>query len=267
MSNRVKVGSDGFVELLDVMGNDAAICEAARVSYDQTKKTSDDRTLIRYLMRHNHTTPFEMAEVKFIVRVPMDVWRQWVRHRTASINEYSTRYREAIQSVAIPEENGWRKQSATNKQGSDGQLSSLHAKECSLHFVDANGACLRAYDRMLASGVAREQARSVLQLATYTEAYWKIDLHNLMHFLRLRMAPDAQQEIREYANAIHDIVLPLFPLTFEAFMDYRLESIQLTAVDIAAIKNGDWTGLQITNKRERDEFLAKVKTLNLGGKQ
>jgi thymidylate synthase (FAD) len=245
------------------MGNDAAICEAARVSYDQAKKVSDDRTLIRYLMRHNHTTPFEMAELKFIVRVPMDTWRQWVRHRMASINEYSTRYREAIQSVAIPEENGWRKQSTTNNQGSEGALSSLDARECSLHFADASGACLRAYDRMLARGVAREQARSVLPLCTYTEAFWKIDLHNLLHFLRLRMAPDAQQEIREYANAIHDLVSPLFPFTFEAFADYRLDAIQLTGVDLAAIRNNDWQGVQIPNKREREEYLAKLHRLGL----
>ncbi len=263
MSHRIKVGPDGFVELRDVMGNDAAICEAARVSYDQAKKVSDDRTLIRYLMRHNHTTPFEMAELKFIVRVPMDTWRQWVRHRMASINEYSTRYREAIQSVAIPEENGWRKQSTTNNQGSEGALSSLDARECSLHFADASGACLRAYDRMLARGVAREQARSVLPLCTYTEAFWKIDLHNLLHFLRLRMAPDAQQEIREYANAIHDLVSPLFPFTFEAFADYRLDAIQLTGVDLAAIRNNDWQGVQIPNKREREEYLAKLHRLGL----
>lgn len=263
MGERVKVGTDGFVELDEYMGSDEGICRAARVSYDQTKKVSDDRTLIRYLMRHNHTTPFEMAEFKFIVRVPMDTWRQWVRHRMASINEYSTRYREAIQSVAIPEENGWRKQSTTNNQGSEGALSSLDARECSLHFADASGACLRAYDRMLARGVAREQARSVLPLCTYTEAFWKIDLHNLLHFLRLRMAPDAQQEIREYANAIHDLVSPLFPDTFDAFADYRLAAVTLTAVDIAAIRNNDWTGVQIDNKREQGEYLEKLKRLGL----
>ncbi len=263
MGDRIKVGPDGFVELDEYMGSDEGICRAARVSYDQAKKVSDDRTLIRYLMRHHHTTPFEMAELKFVVRVPMDTWRQWVRHRMASINEYSTRYREAIQSVAIPEENGWRKQSTTNNQGSEGALSSLDARECSLHFADASGACLRAYDRMLARGVAREQARSVLPLCTYTEAFWKIDLHNLLHFLRLRMAPDAQQEIREYANAIHDLVSPLFPETFDAFADYRLAAVTLTAVDIAAIRNNDWTGVQIINKRERSEYLAKLQRLGL----
>jgi thymidylate synthase (FAD) len=261
--NRVKVGSDGFVELRDVMGNDAAICEAARVSYDQAKKVSDDRTLIRYLMRHNHTTPFEMAEVKFHVRVPMDGWRQWVRHRTASINEYSTRYREAIESTATPEPNQWRKQSTTNKQGSGGLLPANVGEDCTLDFTEAVTGCSDAYKSLLRRGVAREQARSVLQLATYTEAYWKIDLHNLMHFLRLRMAPDAQQEIREYANAILDLVEPLFPLTFEAFFDYRLLAMQLSATDILAIQKQDWTGETFANARERKEYLTKVERLGL----
>jgi thymidylate synthase (FAD) len=267
VSQRIKVGPDGFVELRDVMGNDAAICEAARVSYDQAKKVSDDRTLIRYLMRHNHTTPFEMAELKFIVRVPMDAWRQWVRHRMASINEYSTRYKEAISETAIPADGEWRFQSKTKKQGSEGKLPASDGILCRMDFTAAANACRQAYNKMLARGVAYEQARSALQLATYTEAYWKIDLHNLLHFLRLRMAPDAQQEIREFANAIHDLVAPLFPFTFEAFMDYRLDAIQLTGVEIAAIKNNDWQGVQILNKRERDEYLAKIKTLNLGGNQ
>ena len=261
MGERVKVGPDGFVELDEYMGSDEGICRAARVSYDQAKKISDDRTLIRRLMRDYHTSPFEMAELKFIVRVPMDTWRQWVRHRTASINEYSTRYKNAIQSVAIPAAGEWRFQSKTNKQGSEGRVSIVDGEECQRDFAFATVACQQAYERMLARGVAREQARSVLPLCTYTEAFWKIDLHNLLHFLRLRMAPDAQQEIREFANAIHDLVAPLFPFTFEAFADYRLNAIQLTGVDIAAIKNNDWAGAQILNKREREEYLVKLQRL------
>jgi thymidylate synthase (FAD) len=261
VGERVKVGIDGFVELRDVMGNDAAICEAARVSYDQAKKVSDDRTLIRYLMRHNHTTPFEMAELKFIVRVPMDIWRQWVRHRMASINEYSTRYREAINEQSIPDYDEWRTQSKTNKQGSGEPLSKDVGEELTYSFIDAADGCLAAYKSALRRGVAYEQARRILPLGTYTEAFWKIDLHNLLHFLRLRMAPDAQQEIREFANAIHDLVAPLFLFTFEAFADYRLDAIQLTAVDIEAIKNNDWQGVQILNKREREEYLVKLQRL------
>ena len=267
MNQRIKVGPDGFVELRDVMGNDAAICEAARVSYDQAKKVSDDRTLIRYLMRHHHTTPFEMAELKFIVRAPMDIWRQWVRHRTASINEYSTRYREAINAVDVPLPTQWRRQSTTNKQGSEGNVPSAEGWDLFALANNSANVARDAYDAILKCGVAYEQARSVLPLGTYTEAFWKIDLHNLLHFLRLRMAPDAQQEIREFANAIYMLVSPLFPSTFEAFVHYRLEAIQLTAVDVAAIKAGDWAGTQIPNKRERDEYLAKIKALYLGGNQ
>ena len=267
MGERIKVGPDGFVELDEYMGSDEGICRAARVSYDQTKKVSDDRTLIRYLMRHNHTTPFEMAELKFIVRVPMDIWRQWVRHRMASINEYSTRYREAINEQSIPDYDEWRTQSKTNKQGSGEALPANIGAECTDAFISAADGCLAAYKSALSRGVAYEQARQILPLGTYTEAFWKIDLHNLLHFLRLRMAPDAQQEIREYANAIYMLVSPLFPFTFEAFVHYRLEAIQLTAVDVAAIKAGDWAGVQIPNKRERDEYLAKIATLNLGGNQ
>ena len=263
MGERINVGSEGFVELRDVMGNDAAICEAARVSYDQTKKVSDDRTLIRYLMRHRHTTPFEMAELKFHIRVPMDVWRQGARHRMTSTNEYSQRYREAINAVDIPEPDQWRLQSTTNKQGSEGVVDPLIGKGLSqsvgYHTEDAR----RIYEGLLEAGVAREQARRHLPLCTYTELIWKIDLHNLLHFLQLRMAPEAQHEIREFANAMHILVSPLFPFTFEAFMDYRLDAVTLTAVDIAAIRNNDWTGVQIDNKREREEYLAKLQRLGL----
>ena len=264
MLERIKVGPDGFIELDECMGSDASICRAARVSYGQAGKQGDDRKLIRYLMRHNHTSPFEMAELKFIVRVPIDIWRQWVCHRTASINEYSTRYREAIQSVAIPAASKWRFQSKTNKQSSEGRISIGDGEECQRDSAFAVVACQRAYERMIARGVAREQARSVLPLCTYTEAFWKIDLHNLMHFLRLRMAPEAQQEIREYANAIHDLIEPLFPLTMQAFADYRLCSMQLTALDIMAILERDWTGETIEDARERREYLAKLETLKLG---
>ena len=264
MGERIKVGPDGFVELDECMGTDASICRAARVSYDQTGKQGDDRKLIRYLMRHNHTSPFEMAELKFIVRVPIDIWRQWVRHRTASINEYSTRYREAIQAVAIPDSTQWRTQSTTNKQGSGELLPPEVGAECTLDFVNAADACKSAYKSLRSRGVANEQARAVLTLGNYTEAYWKIDLHNLLHFLRLRMAPDAQQEIREYANAIHDLIEPLFPLTMQAFFDYRLCSMQLTALDIIAIHERDWTGGTIEDARERREYLAKLETLKLG---
>jgi thymidylate synthase (FAD) len=246
------------------MGSDAAICEAARVSYDQAGKQGDDRKLIRYLMRHHHTTPFEMAEVKFHIKVPIDVWRQGARHRMASTNEYSQRYREAINAVDIPQPEQWRKQSTSNKQGSEGVVDASTGKAFSrsvgYHTEDAR----RIYEGLLEAGVAREQARRHLPLCTYTELIWKIDLHNLIHFLKLRMASNAQQEIRDYANAIHDLIEPLFPLTMQAFADYRLCSMQLTALDIMAIVERDWTGETIEDARERREYLAKLKALKLG---
>lgn len=262
--SRIGVGSDGFVELRDWMGTDATICEAARVSHEQAKSQPDNRTLIRYLMRHRHTTPFEMAELKFHVRVPIDVWQQWLRHRMSSINQYSQRYREAINAVDVPQDGQWRLQSKTNKQGSDGLLPVEDGCVHSARFSRAAETCRHAYEMAIKDGVAFEQARRGLPFFTYTEAYWKIDLHNLMHFLQLRMAPDAQQEIREFANAIHDLVSPLFPYTFEAFEAYRLRSITLTLLDIAAIQVGDWEGSNFENKRERSEYLEKLKRLMLG---
>ena len=265
IGDTVKVGPDGFVQLRDFMGSDKSICDAARVSYDQKGKQGDDRKLIRYLMRHRHTSPFEQAEVQFVVRVPMDIWRQWVRHRTASINEYSTRYREAIEDVAIPADDEWRLQSATNKQGSEGMLAAYFGRPLSTaverHTEDAR----RIYEYLLKNDVAREQARSILPLCTYTEAFWKIDLHNLLHFIALRIDKHAQQEIREYAQAILDLISPLFPLTIEAFFDYRVNAMTLSDLDIAAIARRDWTGETIEDARERREYLEKLVVLELGG--
>lgn len=265
-SNRIKCLHDGFVELRDVMGSDQSICAAARLSYGKTTPPkSDDRTLIRYLMRHHHTSPFEMAEMIFYVRVPIDIWRQWVRHRTASINEHSTRYTAPVDVLPhIPEAGEWRLQDRSNRQGSDGELGKGHGDDLSTDFVYASASARQAYTNAIAQGVSREQARSILPLCTYTEAAWKIDLHNLMHFLKLRLDPHAQAEIREYASAILDLIEDLFPLTMEAFQDYRLNSMQLTALDIIAIQRGDWIGETFQNDRERKEYLAKIEKLGIG---
>lgn len=221
---------DGFVRVVDYMGGDASIVQAARVSYgDGTKKVSQDRALIRYLLRHRHTTPFEMCEIKLHVRAPMDVWRQWIRHRTASVNEYSTRYSIAIDAAndTLPDE--WRSQSADNKQGSGDPLPTeigvgLTAEEHAFH-VQAR----QVYENRLAAGVAREQARKDLPLSTFTEAYWKCDLHNLLHFLALRMEKHAQQEIRAYATTIgEEIVSRWVPFAWEAFLDYRMGATTLS---------------------------------------
>ena len=238
----------GFIRLVDVMGSDEAVVQAARVSYGKgTKTRHEDEGLIRYLMRHRHTTPFEQCELKFHVKVPMDTWRQWIRHRTASVNEYSTRYSEAIDDKQETNSDEWRLQDKKkNKQGSSGFLpidgvgedgypigmGSYHTdQEKWLHEVSA-----KVYQNRLNAGIAREQARKDLPLSTYTMAYWKIDLHNLLHFLSLRMDSHAQLEIRSYANVIgYDIVARLFPLTWAAFEDYRLNAVTLTDRDIAVI--------------------------------
>ena len=226
-----KVLDDGFVRVVDYMGNDTSIVQAARVSYgDGTKKGSDDEHLIRYLMRHRHTTPFEMCELKLHVRAPMDVWRQWVRHRTASINEYSTRYSIAIDAARELAPDEWRGQSTTNRQGSGEALpadvgAALSADEKAFH-----AAARALYDKRLEAGVSREIARKDLPLATYTEAYWKCNLKNLLHFLALRMPGAAQYEIRVYAELIgREIVSRWVPAAWKAFCDYQLEAVALTA--------------------------------------
>ena len=226
---------DGFVRVVDYMGSDAAIVQAARVSYGKgTKKVSQDRDLLRYLIRHRHTTPFEMCEIKFHLRVPMDCWRQWIRHRTASVNEYSTRYSEAIASAHRTPPGQWRVQSKANRQGSGGFVPPVQGRALSRQEGELQRLAKTVYAMRLRSGVAREQARKDLPLSTFTEAYWKMDLHNLMHFLRLRMDPSAQWEIRQYAELIgREIVRRWVPLTWEAFEDYALEAVTLSASEQA----------------------------------
>jgi thymidylate synthase (FAD) len=229
---------DGFVCLVDVMGDDAAVVQAARVSYGAgTKQVSDDRTLIRYLLRHRHTTPFEMAEVKLLVRVPMDCWRQWIRHRTASVNEYSTRYSVAIDSAQSTPPDEWRRQAVQNRQGSGDALHADVGNRLTAAEQQLQALAREVYAARLAAGVAREQARKDLPLSTYTEAYWKINLHNLLHFLALRMDEHAQSEIREYATTIGEqIVRPLFPVVWEAFVDYRLQGSFLSRLEQGVIQ-------------------------------
>lgn len=273
---------DGLVCLVDAMGDDAAVVQAARVSYRAgTRAVSDDRTLIRYLMRHRHTTPFEMAEVKLLVRVPMDCWRQWIRHRTASINETSTRYSIAIDASQATPPDSWRLQATSNRQGSEGLLDVAAGETLSAEEARLQEHARAVYKTRLEQGIAREQARKDLPLSTYTEAYWKIDLHNLLHFLELRMDRFAQLEIRQYAEAIgHEIVRPMFPLVWEAFEDYRLHAIDLSRLEqevierlAAAGKLGadegsflaacppEWRDL--ARCRERDECRAKLARLGL----
>lgn len=223
----------GFVRVVDYMGDDSAVVQAARVSYGLgTKRVHNDRALIRYLMRHLHTTPFEMCEIKLHVRAPMDTWRQWIRHRTASVNEYSTRYSVAIDAAQRTTPNEWRQQSGENRQGSAGVLSQEEGGRLSSQEEALQDRARAVYEERLAVGVAREQARKDLPLSTYTEAYWKIDLHNLLHFLQLRMHATAQSEIRAYARTIGEqIVAKWTPVVWEAFLDYRLNALELTSIE------------------------------------
>lgn len=230
-----RVLDKGFVQLIDYMGSDKRICEAARVSYGKgTTSVSDDEHLIRYMMRHHHTSPFEQCEIVFRVKVPMDTWRQWIRHRTANINEYSTRYSEAIDDKQ--ETHYWRSQSTINKQGSSEHLNAYIGGELSRAELEFHKQAQALYKQRLNKGVAREQARKDLPLSTYTIAYWKMDLHNLLHFLQLRMDSHAQLEIRSYAKIIgEEIVAQLFPITWRAFTDYKLRAMTLSFRDLFLI--------------------------------
>ena len=251
----ITVLDEGFVRVIDYMGDDAAIVQAARVSYGKgTRRVHQDRALLRYLMRHDHTTPFEMCEIKLHVRVPMDIWRQWIRHRTANVNEYSTRYSEAIDAAQRTDPGGWRTQSSVNRQGSAGRLSEDVGARLTAEEGEFQDRARTIYEARLAAGVAREQARKDLPLATFTEAYWKIDLHNLLHFLHLRMDVHAQQEIREYAHTIGEqIVAKWVPMAWEAFVDYRRRATRLSHAEsaiVAAIASGD---TRAALKRAEDE--------------
>lgn len=236
LGQKFDVLKDGHIRIVDYMGGDAAVVQAARVSYGKgTKKVHEDRELIRYLMRHRHTTPFEMCEIKLHVRVPMDVWRQWIRTRTAHVNEYSTRYSDAIDSAHTTLPGEWRFQSGTNRQGSGDFLPEDIGEALSETETFFLAAAREVYEERLKAGVAREQARKDLPLSTYTEAYWKIDLHNLLHFLSLRLDRHAQLEIRAFGNAINSIVKVWVPDTWQAFQDYRIDALTFSGPEVAAL--------------------------------
>jgi thymidylate synthase (FAD) len=245
---------DGFVRVIDYMGSDEAVVQAARVSYGKgTKKVSEDRTLIRYLMRHRHTTPFEMCEIKLHLRVPMDCWRQWIRHRTASVNEYSTRYSLAIDASQATAPDAWRLQAVSNRQGSSGFLDPESGKKLSVQEKELQDFARKVYGDRIGHGIAREQARKDLPLSTYTEAYWKIDLSNLLHFLSLRMEANAQLEIRMYAETIgNEIVRRWCPHAWQAFEDYVLRAVFFSADELkilTAMLSGD-VGLAVKSAEE-----------------
>lgn len=240
--NYIPVLDHGFVGLVDHMGSDNAIVQAARVSYGAgTKQVQDDRNLIRYLMRHEHTTPFEMCEVKFHIKLPIFVMRQLVRHRTASMNEYSARYSVLTDEFYIPELEQIQKQSTTNKQGREESAWGFQEKRDIQHaFQRSFHNAYKEYASLLGkedSGLARELARSVLPVGGYTELYWKANLKNFLHMARLRMDPHAQWEIRAFARAMYDLVKPLFPEACSAFEDYAVNSVKFSASEYNLIKN------------------------------
>ncbi len=262
----------GFVRIIDYMGDDGAVVQAARVSYGQgTKATRDDRGLIRYLMRHAHTTPFEMCEIKIHVKLPIFVARQWVRHRTANINEYSARYSILDKEFYVPAEQQLAAQSTSNRQGRQELLSSSEAVEVMRLLRDDAERNYEHYRWMLnedeggrptdpnRSGLARELARMGLGLNTYTQWYWKTNLHNLLHFLRLRADSHAQYEIRAYAEVILEWVKRWVPMSHEAFIDYRMEAVTLSSSAVRVLKqllSGHTVEYEASglSKREWDEL-------------
>jgi thymidylate synthase (FAD) len=268
--HEIKVHDHGLVAMLDVMPRlvpegqtaDMAIVQAARVSYGiGTKQVSEDRGLIRYLLRHRHTTPFEMVEFKFHCAMPVFVARQWIRHRTANVNEYSGRYSVMPDRFYRPTVDMVRKQSATNRQGGDEPIE-VGTAEQFLAYLERAEALYKEYVDLTQQGVARELARIGLPVNVYTEWYWKCDLHNVLRFLSLRLDPHAQAEIRDYASAMWRLMEPIVPITMEAFRDYEMESVRLTRLEIEAMRAGR-PEIETTNKREQAEWQAKRGKLGL----
>ncbi len=246
-----KVLDKGFVRLIDYMGDDSAIVQAARVSYGQgTKTVNEDAGLISYLMRHRHTTPFEMCEIKLHVKLPIFIARQWFRHRTANVNELSGRYSVIKDDFFVPESHCISEQSKDAKQGRDKAIdphkASMISQQIESHALDS----FAKYNHLLEEyNLTREVARVILPQSAYTEMYWKIDLHNLLHFLSLRMASGAQKEIRDYANVIaNDMVQKWVPKTYQSFLDSRVNSVNFIGQDLE----------HLASMMDRDKLVAFV---------
>lgn len=231
LEKEIPVLDNGFIRVIDYMGNDCSIVQAARVSYGAgTKHQNTDKALIDYLMRHDHTTPFEMCEIKFHVKLPIFVARQWMRHRTGSFNEYSARYSVLQDEYYLPNKNHITQQSDTNKQARD--MSKTINDEKADQFIELSkekiSECYKLYLEMMENGVAREIARTVLPVTYYTQFYWKVNLHNLLHFTRLRAHQSAQFEIRQYAEKIIEIIEKWVPFAYEAFLEHKQNSKRLS---------------------------------------
>ena len=228
----IKCLDKGFVRLVDSMGGDDAIVQAARVSYGKgTSKVSQDRGLIRYLMRHRHTTPFEMVEFKFHCKMPIFVARQWVRHRTANINEYSLRYSEARDEFYYPDPKHIQLQSALNKQGRTGKIPKKLTDKVIQYFKEISERSFEMYQELNEAGLARELIRAILPVNLYTEWYWKNDLHNLLHFISLRSDSHAQYEIRVFSDAMAESVQKVAPFAWEAYQDYVVQGMRFSRIE------------------------------------
>lgn len=267
---RVDVSNEGFIQLVDCMPRlvpegrtvECAIVRAARVSYGQGLKTpEEDKRLIRYLMLNEHTSPFEMVEFTFLVVLPIFVARQWIRHRTANVNEYSGRYSIVKDKFFRPPSEDVCQQSIVNKQGRSTTVDEDTTKEF-FEYLDKAESLHDNYKDMIDKGVSRETARIGLPLCTMTEMYWKCDLHNILRFLALRMDSHAQKEIRDYANAMFVLIRPLVPTVCECFLNYTLGSIKLNANEIKSIQNNTLE-LEDSSKREQQEFIDKLNKLKL----
>ena len=265
-----KVLDHGFIRVIDYMGDDSSIVQAARVSYGKgTKKLNQDANLINYLLSHKHSTPFEMNEIKLHIKLPIFVARQWIRHRTANVNEYSARYSILDSEFYIPKSENMKPQSKTNNQGREGSLNNDELKTyvntlkqnsknsfSNYHFLLNNDQDGKILDNKR-TGLARELSRMTLPLNAYTQWYWKIDLHNLLHFLALRFDEHAQYEIRVYAKVILDIVKKWVPLTYEAFIKNSVKSITLSSGAI------DYLNSVLKNKKPEDKKISKRELENL----
>ena len=273
MNEEVKVHEDGLVRLLDIMGSDDDVVDAARISYGKgTKKVSETRNLIRYLMRHKHTSPFEMCEVKFYLKLPIFVMRQIVRHRTANLNEYSGRYSLMSEDFYVPHDDDIQKQSTQNNQGRGEDIE--HKGLFKFEFNRIYDNAIHSYHNLLDLDLARELARSVLPVGNYTEVIWKIDLHNFFHFCKLRMDNHTQKETRDYAVAMYQLIKPEFPLCCEAFEDYSKDAVTFSKQEMAVIRElleytdtkAALAGMSVKDgplehrlsKREKKEFLEKI---------
>lgn len=248
----------GHVELVEVMGSDQAILDAARVSIsgEGVVPTSADQGLLRYLLRHKHTTPYEMVEFKFDCKMPIFVARQWIRHRTASVNEMSARYSIMPNEFYVPAVDRIQEQSTNNKQGSGDLLPLAKRLELQEGINSFSQVAYQMYEKLIDEGVAREIARMVLPTNIYTQWFWKIDLHNLMHFLQLRLHEHAQYEIRVFAEVIADIVQETCPIAYQAFLDYKLYAENMSAQELAAVTN--LLGTSDLSTSETNDIIART---------